>query len=192
MAIGFATEIVTPEQLAAMPNRKDFELVDGRLVERKIGNKANWVASELARLMGNHVHQHQLGWVMTSEAGYRLDPARPNHVRKPDVSFVRFGRLPHEEPSETYDNLSPDLAVEVVSPGDTVQELEEKIDEYLGAGVREVWVINPERRSAKVYQPDGKIIPLREVDELNGGQIVPGLRCPVSALVNLPKPRAAH
>jgi Uma2 family endonuclease len=125
MATDLATSIITPEQLAAMPNRKDFELVDGHLVERKMGNKSNWIASELARLLGNYVRQHKLGWVFTSEAGFRLDPARPNNVRKPDVSFVRFGRLPDEEPAEAYEYLAPDLAGEVTSPGDTIHELEE-------------------------------------------------------------------
>jgi Uma2 family endonuclease len=188
MATDLATSIVTPDQLAAMPNDKDFELVDGRLVERKMGNKANWVASELARIMGNHVRAMQLGWVMTSEAGYRLNPVRPNNVRKPDVSFVRFGRLPDEEPADAYDNLAPDLAVEIISPGDTVRELDEKIEEYLAAGVHEVWVINPEMRPAKIFRPDGTMLRLRENDEFDGGQIIPGFCCRLAELVNFPKP----
>jgi Uma2 family endonuclease len=191
MATGFAIEIITPEQLATMPNRKDFELVDGRLVERHMGNKSNWIASELARLLGNHVQQHQLGWVFTSEAGYRLNPSRPNTLRKPDVSFVRFGRLPNEEPSDAYDNLAPDWAIEVVSPGDTVLELEEKIEEYLNAGVRLVWVINPDLRTVKVHVPGQPIAEHRNGDELTGGEVMPGFRCLVSSLFAMPSPRAS-
>src|SRR5438046_2374576 len=112
MATDLATQIITPEQLAAMPNDSDFELVDGQLVERKMGNKSNWVATELARLLGNQVHEQSLGWIFTSEAGYRLNPGRPNTVRKPDVSFVASGRLPDEEPADAYDRLAPDLAAE--------------------------------------------------------------------------------
>lgn len=188
MATDLATQIITPEQLAAMPNDKDFELVEGQLVERKTGNKSNWVASRLARLLGNHIEEQRLGWVFTSEAGYRLDPARPNNIRKPDVSFVRFGRLPDEEPADAYDYLAPDLAVEVTSPGDTVHELDEKLQEYLAAGVQEFWVINPELRTAKVYRPDGTITALHEADELDGGKIVPGFRCRLADLLKLPKP----
>jgi len=188
MTTDIATQPITPEQLAAMPNDKDFELVDGLLVERKLGNKSNWVATRLAQLLNNYVEQGQLGWVFTSEAGYRLDPARPNNVRKPDVSFVRFGRLPNEEPADAYDYLAPDLAVEVISPGDTVRELDEKLAEYLASGVREAWVINPDVRTAKVYRPNGSIIALRENDELNGGDIIPGFQCRLAELVCLPKP----
>lgn len=190
MATDLATAVITPEQLAMMPNDKDFELVDGQLVDRKIGNKSNWVATRLARLLGDYVEEHQLGWVFTSEAGYRLDPSRPNNVRKPDVYFVQFGRLPDEEPADAYDYLAPDLAVEVISPGDTVRELDEKLAEYLTAGVREVWVVNPELRTAKIYESDGSITPLRESDDLEGGEIVPGFRCRLGTLMQLPKPPA--
>lgn len=189
MATGFATQIVTPDQLAAMPNRKDFELVDGQLVERHMGNKSNWVGTNLAKLLGIYVDKHNLGWIFTSEAGYRLDPNRPNTLRKPDVSFVRFGRLPNEEPADAYDNLAPDWAIEVVSPGDTVLELEEKIDEYLSAGVRLVWVINPERKVVKVHVQGRPTEEYRSGDELTGGDVMPGFRCTISSLFTMPSPR---
>jgi Uma2 family endonuclease len=189
MATGFATEIVTPEQLAAMPNDKDFELVDGRLVERKMGNKSNWIATQLTRLLSNYVDENRLGWVFAFEAGYRLDPARPNNVRKPDVSFVRLGRLPNEEPADAYDQLAPDLAAEVISPSDTFRELEEKVMEYLQAGVRLVWVISPVLHTVTVYRPDGTITALRDSDELTAGDVVPGFRCKVSDLFAMPNAR---
>jgi Uma2 family endonuclease len=188
MATDLATQTITPEQLAAMPNDKDYELVDGQLVERKMGNKAAWIALELAHYLGTHVRQHRLGWVFGAEAGYRLDPQRPSHVRKPDVSFVCFGRLPNEEPADTYDNLAPDLAVEVVSPNDTVLELDEKIEEYLQAGVRLVWVINPELRMVKVYRPDRTEEILRSGDEIDGESVVPGFRCRLDELFRMPTP----
>jgi Uma2 family endonuclease len=188
MATGFATEIVTPDQLAAMPNRKDFELVDGKLVERKMGNKASWVAFQLAMLLHNHVRRNALGWVFCGDTGFRLDPQRPNSVRKPDVAFVRIGRLPREEPADAYDQLAPDLAVESVSPNDTVLELEEKLDEYLRAGVRLVWVINPELRTLKVYRPDGTTAVLRNEDEIDGENVVPGFRCKLSEIFEMPLP----
>jgi Uma2 family endonuclease len=190
MATGFATEIITPEQLAAMPNRKDFELVDGRLVERHMGNKSSWVATKIAMVLGAYVDQHHLGWVFTSEAGYRLDPTHPNTLRKPDVSFVRFGRLPNEEPADAYDNLAPDWAIEVLSPGDTVLELEDKIEDYLSAGVRLVWVVNPQTKVVKVHVQGRPIEEYRSGDELTGGDVMPGFRCPVSSLFEMPSPRS--
>lgn len=189
MATDLIAPIITPEQLAAMPNDADFELVDGQLVERKMGNKANWVATELARLLGNHVHAEALGWIFTAEAGYRLNPSRPNTVRKPDVSFVAAGRLPNEEPADAYDRLAPDLAAEVISPGDTVSELDDKVEEYLRAGVRLIWVINPDLQVVRVYHADGTIDTLRVNDQLSGGDIILGFRCQVSALFNRPVPK---
>jgi Uma2 family endonuclease len=188
MATDLATPLITPEQLAAMPNDKDFELVDGRLVERKMGNKWNWIATKVAIVLSNFVISARLGWVFTAEAGFRLNPGRPNNVRKPDVSFVRFGRLPDEEPAEGYDYLAPDLVAEVISPGDTVRELEEKIDEYLQAGVRLVWILNPDNETVKVYRPDGTVVILRDGDELTGETVLSGFRCQVSELFAMPTP----
>jgi Uma2 family endonuclease len=192
MATGLATETITPEQLAAMPNDKDYELVDGKLVERKMGNKSNWIASQLARLLGNFVEKHGLGWVFTSEAGYRLSPARPNTVRKPDVSFVRLGRLPNEQPADAYDRLAPDLVAEVISPGDTVRELNEKIEEYLMAGVRLVWVVSPELRTVTIYRPDRTIVALQNGDELTADDVLPDFCCRVSDLFDMPTARGAR
>ena len=186
MTTELATSIITPDQLAAMPNNKDFELVDGQLVERKMGNKASWVAFELAIILRDFARTHKLGWVFCADTGYRLDPKRPNHLRKPDVSFVRFGRLPDEQPAETYDNLAPDLAVEVVSPNDTVLELEDKIEEYLQAGVRVIWVINPDLRTLTVHRLARPPMVVRMGDEIDGEDVVPGFRVPLADLFVMP------
>ena len=182
MATDLATQPITPEQLAVMPNRKDYELVSGQLVERNMGNKASWVAFQLAMLLYDFVQKHKLGWVFCGDTGFRLDPNKPNTVRKPDVAFVKRGRLEGEEPADAYDALAPDLAVESISPNDTVRELEEKIEEYLAAGVRLVWIINPELRIIKVYRPDRSIIQLKDNDTLSGEDVVPGFHCQVSDL----------
>lgn len=191
MATDLAIPVIMPDQLAAMPTRKDFELVDGRLVERSMGNKASWVAFELAILLREFARRHSLGWVFCGDTGFRLDPQHPNSVRKPDVAFVRFGRLPDEEPADAYDQLAPDLAVEFISPDDTVLELEEKLDEYLRAGVRLVWVINPDLRSLTVYRPDGSIVMLRNGDAIDGEAVLPGFRCRLSDIFATP-PRMAE
>jgi Uma2 family endonuclease len=171
--------IVTPQQLAAMPNDKDFELVDGHLVERAMGNEAAWITSRLNSRIERHVEACQLGWVFGSEAGYRIDPHRPNLLRKPDISFVRHGRLPGGKPSKSYENLAPDLVVEVVSPNDTVAELEEKIEEYLSAGVQLIWIVNPSTETVRVHRADKSVTVLRESDRLGGEDILPGFDCAV-------------
>jgi Uma2 family endonuclease len=97
--------------------------------------------------------------------------------------------LPDEEPADAYDRLAPDFAAEVISPGDTVSELDQKVEEYLAAGVKLVWVINPRLQVVRVYNPDGRIETLRITDELSGGSVIPGFRCAASALFNRPVPR---
>ncbi|MGH7173235.1 MAG: Uma2 family endonuclease [Gemmataceae bacterium] len=181
----------TPDDLLAMPDGENFELVNGRLVERHLGILACWVASELSRFLGNHCREHQLGWVLSSggDAGYQGFPDSPRTVRKPDVSFVRHGRFSGEQLPGGYARLAPDLAVEVISPNDKYEEVIEKIEEYLRADVRLVWVISPRNHIVHIYRVNGSIHVLRENDELDGEDVVPGFRCPVRDL--FPQPPAA-
>jgi len=182
MTTAIASELTTPDQFAALPNSKVFELIDGQLVERKMGNKSSWVAGQIFKHLGNYVDDNGLGWVFISDNGFRLDPERPTLIRRPDVSFVRAGRLPNEEPSDVYDRLAPDLAIEVISPTDIIAELDEKVNEYLAAGVRLVWVIHPTVRRLMVHRIDGTLAALRAGDELSGEDVIPGFRCLVEDL----------
>ena len=175
---------------AALPDSDDYELLAGRLLRRDKGNRVAWITGNLAAKLADFVDSHQLGWVFTSPAGFILSLASAT-VLRPGVSFVRFGRLPNEIPADGLDQIAPDLVVEVISPRDKVLELEAKIDAYLTAGVREVWVISPQRCTAKVYQLDGQNVSLRQIDMLDGGEIVPGFRCRVTDVVHRPKPPAA-
>ncbi|HEY7313110.1 MAG TPA: Uma2 family endonuclease [Gemmataceae bacterium] len=180
----------TPEDLLTMPGGENFELVNGRLVERHMGILAGWVAGELIRVLGNHCRAHRLGWVLPGgDAAYQGFPDSPRTVRKPDVSFVRHGRFNDEQLPGGYARLAPDLVVEVVSPNDTYEEVDEKIEEYLRAGVRLVWVISPKNHTVRVYRVNGSSHSLRENDQLDGEDVVPGFRCPVRDL--FPPPPAA-
>jgi Uma2 family endonuclease len=180
----------TPEDLLTMPGGENYELVNGRLVERHMGILACWVASELTRVLGNHCREHQLGWVFASsgDAGYQGVPDSPRTVRKPDVSFVRYGRFSDEELPGGYARIAPDLIAEVISPNDKYEEVDEKIEEYLRAGVRLVWIISPRNHTIRVYRVNGSSQSLREKDELDGEDVAPGFRCPVRDL--FPQPRA--
>ena len=173
--------LYTPDDLLAMPDGDQYELVDGRLVERKeMGARAAYVGSQLMLLIGNHNRERKLGRIFTSDAGYQAFPN--NRVRKPDLSFVRRGRLPGERVPEGNIKVAPDLAVEVISPTDIHYETDRKVEEYLQAGTRLVWVVNPEVRTILVYRLDGSIIGLREKDTLDGEDVLPGFRCSVSDL----------
>jgi Uma2 family endonuclease len=183
----------TPEDLLTMPDGDSYELVDGRLVERHMGIKAGYVSGEVLRRLANHCHERRLGWVLPGgDAGFQCFPGRPRLVRKPDVSFVRRGRFPGEELPPGHASLAPDLAVEVASPNDLYDELDQKVEEYLRAGVRLVWVISPPSRTVRVYRVDGSGTSLREGDELDGEDVLPGFRCPVRELFPPPAEGAAN
>jgi Uma2 family endonuclease len=191
----------TPEDLLTMPDGKNFELVDGRLVERHrttpppqgedhMGFLADLIAVRLLQRLANFCDEHPLGWVLIpSSGGFQGLTGSARRVRKPDVAFVRYGRFPDEQVPLGYAHLAPDLAAEVVSPNDTYEEVSEKIEEYLRAGVRLVWVISPRNHTIHMYRANGSAQVLRESDELNGEDVVPGFRCPVRDL--FPQPRAA-
>jgi Uma2 family endonuclease len=180
----------TPDDLLAMPDEDRYELVAGHLVERQMGSESSYVGGRLFARLAVHCDQHTLGWVWPADTGYQCSPNTPNQVRKPDVSFVRAGRLPGGKPARGYEKLAPDLAAEVVSPNDLAEEIEQKVDDYLRAGVRLVWVLYPATKSVHVFRPDGSARRLRETDTLEGEDVVPGFTCPVAELFSAPPPPA--
>jgi Uma2 family endonuclease len=169
----------TLEDLLAMLDSKSYELVDGQLVERNMGAESSWVGGQLLIGLGTSCKDHRLGWVLPADNGYQCFPHQPGLVRRPDVSFIRYGRLPGEVLPRGWVEISPDLAVEVVSPNDEIEQLEEKLDDYQKVGVPLIWVIYPRQRKVMVYRSDGSEDRLRESDELSGEDVVPAFRCPV-------------
>ena len=172
----------TPEDLLAMPDGKRYELVAGQLVERKMGLESSWVGGRLHSRLDRFCEEHSLGWVLPADDGYQCFPHDPGLVRRPDVSFIRYGRLSGEALPTGWGKIPPDLAVEVVSPNDSADQLEEKLDDYQKVGVPLVWVVNVKSRTVMVYRGDGSVSRLHENDELSGEDVIPGFRCPVRDL----------
>ncbi|HEX7124026.1 MAG TPA: Uma2 family endonuclease [Gemmatimonadaceae bacterium] len=178
---------VTPRKMTAeelfglsIPD-KSVELVRGRLVVREPpGFEHAAVAGRLAHLLSTHVMQRALGLVLP-EAGYKIF-ADPDTVRAPDVAFIRSEQIP-AGPLRGYAEFAPDLVVEVLSPGDRAGEVLSKIGDWLSAGARLVWVIDPRRRRARVYRADGSDESLGDEDTLNGEDVVPGFVCRLSEVL---------
>jgi Uma2 family endonuclease len=164
----------TPEDLLTMPDGKHYELVDGELMETPMSMIGAWVAVQLMELLNAFVRSEKLGVVMSETASYQCFPDDPDRVRRPDVSFIRKGRLSQDQFEQGHCRIPPDLAVEVVSPNDLYYDVEHKVGEYLSAGVRVVWVINPYARNVRVFALDGSVRQLSENDELTGDDVVPG------------------
>jgi len=174
----------TPDELLAMPDAVNYELVDGRLVERHMGLESSEVAVRVLLLLGPHVVGKGVGRLFGADAGYRCFPDDPAKVRTPDLSFIRTGRLPGERAPAGHCPIAPDLAVEVVSPNDLMYEVDDKVLEYLGAGVALVWVVNPRTRTVRVHRPResplGPISLLGGTDAIGGEDVIPGFSCPVA------------
>jgi Uma2 family endonuclease len=172
----------TPEQLLEREDGHRFELIDGKLVERKMGAWSSQVALNIMGLLREYVHPKKLGKLFGTDCGYQIFADKPNQVRYPDGSFIAKGRLPEDKTPGGYVRIAPDLAVEAVSPNDTAEEVEAKRIAFLRAGVRLLWVIYPESRTVHVYRKGGGAAALEEGDELTGEDVLPGFVCKVADL----------
>jgi Uma2 family endonuclease len=165
----------TEEDLLAMPkDGQKYELVDGEIRVSPAGDRHSYVAAQLVALLVAFVKQHRLGYVMGADAGFRL-PSK--NVRSPDASFVASGRFPRDKVPDDFGSLAPDLAVEVLSPGDRPRYVLDKVGEYLEAGVRLVWVIDPRKGTATVYRSLSDVRKLGAEDSFDGEDVLPGFRC---------------
>jgi Uma2 family endonuclease len=172
--------LYTPEDLLKMPDGDFYELVDGHLVERKMSIWSSYVAGRIYGILDPFCQQNRLGWVFPEGTSFQCFPAAPAKVRRPDTSFIRLSRLSLAMArTEGHCPLAPDLAVEVVSPNDTAYEVDEKVQEFLGAGVPLVWVVNPEQRTVEIHRAAGAGTILRENDEITGEDVIIGFRCRV-------------
>jgi Uma2 family endonuclease len=172
----------TPDDLLTMPDGDRFELLNGRLVEKESSYAAALIACEAMYLLANFLDDNPLGTVTASGATFRCFPDDPDAVRKPDVAFVRRGRLPRGQVLEGHVLIAPDLVVEVVSPNNLVEDVETKIQMFLNAGTRLVWVVHSQPRFLRIHRPDGTITQLKDGDELTGEDVLPGFRCLVRDL----------
>lgn len=173
---------LTDEELLSLP--KDgykYEYVKGELRMSPAGLEHGEIGIRLASMLLNYVKtsQSQLGKVYDSSTGYRL----PNgNLRSPDVSFVRLERLPEGKSPRGFAHFAPDLAVEILSPSDSLNEINEKIAEYFDNKVSLVWIIDPENQTATVYSSPTAARLLQAEDELTGENVIPGFRCQVKEL----------
>ncbi len=173
---------LTADDLLSMPDGDRYELVDGELVESVMSEEANLIAAELLGLLREFVKPRRLGLVIPEQT-YRCFPDDPNRVRRPDVSFVLAEKRPRGPRRRGHTPTPPDIAVEVVSPNDTVYDLGTKLADYASAGVPLVWVVNPLQRTVTVYTagvPSPTL--LGPEDELTGGDVLPGFACRVADL----------
>ena len=157
-----------------------LELVRGHVVrEPPAGHEHSRIGVRIASLLDAFAREHGLGTVTGADGGYVLFDEPPT-VRAPDVAFVRRGRLAPE--IKGFPSLAPDLAVEIISPSNTMTEIQAKVLEYLDAGSRLVWVVDPDPRTVTVYRSRDNIRMIGENGEIDSADVLPGFRLKVSEL----------
>ena len=172
---------ITAEELLGLPDDgKRRELVRGELREMApAGARHGRATMRLASRLDRHVETNQSGMVLAAETGFKISR---DTVRAPDVSFVARERVPYGGPPEGYWDLAPDLAVEVVSPNDTAADVQSKVQMWLEAGVRLVWIVYPGTNSVVVHKSLKEAATLTATDILTGNDIVPGFECLVAEI----------
>ncbi len=177
----------TPVDLLTMPDGDRYELVYGQLVEKQLSTWANYVAGRLYRRVDAFAEAKQSGWVLPEGTSFQCFRDAPNRVRRADVSFIQRDRMSLEQATvEGHCSVVPDLTTEVMSPNDVAYKVDKKVQEWLRAGVRLVWVVNPQARTIEVHRVKELGTILREQDVLDGEDVLPGFRCAVRELFEPP------
>lgn len=179
------TEQVTAEDLARMSDDEcRYDLIRGEIIRvAPAGFEHGDIALAIGAELRTFAKQQQLGRVVGAETGFIL--ARdPDVVLAPDAAFVRSDRLPPEGEREGFLPLAPDLAVEVVSPSDNESHVNDKVMEYLDAGVQLIWIVYPRRHTVTVYTTDRRGRILTDDETLDGGDVLPGLQIPLTDIFN--------
>jgi len=166
----------TERDVIEVQDHSDFtcELVDGVLVEKTMGYLESALAIAIGASLRAFVRANDLGIVLGEQGTLRI---LVGQVRVPDVSFIAWSRFPGGRlPDVPIPAVAPDLAVEVLSAGNTEAEMERKLRDYFAAGVRLVWYVDPRTRTARSYVGPEQCTVLNEADSLSGGDVLPGFQ----------------
>ena len=172
---------MTAEQLFQASDLGRCELVRGELIPMSpAGSEHGAIALQVGSILLAFVKAHGLGAVFGAETGFQIT-RDPDTVRAPDVGFIRAEAVGGKLPPGFFPG-APDLAVEVLSPGDGASEVIATVEDWLGAGCHAVWVIDPKTCTVTVYHSSRKAMILTATDTLDGGDLLPGFHMPVARI----------
>lgn len=166
---------LSPEEVERAGERdgKLYELIEGELKEKKVGFLALFIATRIAERLNAQFYPHT-GAAACEVMVYCFNGRR--HGRKPDVVFVKLSRMPDGAIPVGDIFIAPDLVVEVLSPGNTGIEVDDKLEEYLAADVALVWIVNPDRKTIRVYRHNGTTHSFHATDVIENEPALPGFR----------------
>jgi Uma2 family endonuclease len=179
---GLATEddLIATQQ---GPRKLVCELIDGVLVEKAMGTREALLGGIIVGLLWEYLKKHKRGKALPADGWLRL---MPGLVRVPDVAFISWKRMPHGRfPKTRIASLVPDLAIEVLSRGNTRAEIDRKLREYFLSGTTLAWVINPKTETAVVYRAPDESRRVGKTGVLDGEEVLPGFQLSLPDLFSL-------
>jgi Uma2 family endonuclease len=173
-------QLVTAESLLENHPKQRCELIQGEIrLMSPAGSEHGWVVMNVAGPMMVFVKEEKLGYTFGAETGFVIE-RDPDTVRAPDVAFVSAERISDRPPAQFFPG-APDLAVEVLSPSDTASEVQEKAEAWLASGCKEVWLVDPRRKTATKLTPAEDSIVQQTVETLTT-KLLPGFTLAVAEL----------
>jgi Uma2 family endonuclease len=176
---------LTADEFLCFQGEEDklYELIDGDVIEvsPSPGPEHGGIVYIIGVIIGEFVRTHKLGRVYAAETGFQIRQS-PDRVRAPDGAFVARGRLPAGPNPKRYFPFAPDFVVEVVSPSDSAQRIQDKVDDWLQAGTLVVWVVYPSGRSVMLWRGLDRVERRSQDDDLDAEPALPGFSCKVRDL----------
>ena len=180
MAILAEKQYISVEEFLELAQRPEYqdrrlELVEGEIVEMsKSTIRHGVITMRLSMKIASYVDENDLGWVTAAETGFVVarNPAGRATVRGLDIAFISKAKMPDPLPFKLFE-LAPDLAVEVISPGNSADDIHDKVRELLKAGTPLIWLVYAETRTVVVHTSAGAVT-YEESDTLSGGDVLPG------------------
>jgi Uma2 family endonuclease len=195
MSTEIATKLLTADEFFDWVMRpenqaKHYELERGKVVEMsRPGERHGLVCTNVATILNLYARKRRKGYVLSNDSGVVLE-RDPDTVRGPDVAYFEQGKK-YDQMNPKFTDGVPALAVEVLSPNDRYSKIKRRVKEYLTAGVRLVWVIDPDARDVTVYRADNGSGVLEANQEITGGEVLPDFRCAVAEFFYFPEDEMA-
>ena len=176
-----AQKLMTIEEFSRLPDSEHKELVRGEVIESMPPSKEHGrIAAAIVTLLRLWVKQGAGGQVGV-ESGFIL-AQNPGIIRAPDVHYVSDARIAADNEASAFWTIAPDLAVEVVSPSETADEVREKVRDFLAAGTPLVWTVHPRTREVVAHTADGLARTYSADDIVEHPDVLPGFACKVAEL----------
>jgi Uma2 family endonuclease len=173
---------LTLAEFVRLPRAERMELIDGVPVEKEpMAWRERVTQNKVGRFLDESQEDDPIG-IVGVEGLIKINPDEPRRGRRPDVSFVTFARLGGRELTDDWFDVCPDLCVEIVSPTDTAFDIDRKIAEYLDAGARLVWEVQPEARAVVVHHPDRTTYRVAGEQTLRAENVLPHFAVAVNRL----------